>query len=100
MTYMLEIHVNHCLQRLPHLDKQGKNNVCVSVGNSLSNESYEQYGFSQPINLQNVNMCLHIAILKSPVWKIMKRYCCMFLYVFSLSACLLSPNQGAWESEI
>ena len=25
-----------------------------------------------------------IVILKTPVWKFMKRYCCVFLYMFSL----------------
>ena len=30
----------------------------------------------------------------------MKSYCCMFLYMFSLSACARSSVQGTWENQI
>ena len=41
-----------------------------------------------------------IVILKTPVWKLMKRYCCMFLIMFSLSVCVLSSVQGTWENQV
>ena len=41
-----------------------------------------------------------IVVLKTPVWKLMKRYCCVFLYMFSLSACVRSCVQGTWENQI
>ena len=41
-----------------------------------------------------------IVVLKTPVWKLMKRYCCVFLYMFSLSACVQSCVQGTWENQI
>ena len=40
-----------------------------------------------------------IVILKTLVWKFMKRYC-VFLYMFSLLACAQSYIQGTWENQI
>ena len=43
---------------------------------------------------------LNIVILKTPFWKLMKKYCCMFFIMFPLSACVLSSVQGTRKNEI
>ena len=40
-----------------------------------------------------------IVILKTQIWKPMKRYCCMFFIMFSLSACARSSVQDTWENQ-
>ena len=42
---------------------------------------------------------LGLNILKTPVWKLTKRYCYTFFYMFSLSACAQSSVQGTWENQ-
>ena len=48
----------------------------------------------------NLKVIVRTCIPKTPVWKIMNMYCCMFFIMFSLSACALSSVQSTWENQI
>ena len=52
----------------------------------------------RPVRVHSISQS--IVILKSPAWKLMKRYCCIFFIIFSLSAYALSSVQGTWENQI
>ena len=42
---------------------------------------------------------LSIVILKTPIWKLIKRYCCMLFIMFTLSACTLSSVQAQADTD-